>query len=202
MDPTLFPKWIEERSGLAAWIQAVGSIAAIIASAMIAAHGTREARRASWRVERDAVNRFADFASWTAYQLWPYGDKLRARPRPGMFVWVMFGRLVSKRRLTNPFTRDATSIQAGMEAMAVVSHGMKQFQEQMSSARYPSLYDKEYVMGFLERLESRGVVISNYGDPPGMNVPGEDDVLMLCDWCFQDAIAAAKRFNQTLRTLE
>lgn len=202
MDPTLFPKWIEEHPGLAAWIQAAGSIAAIMASTMIAAHGTREARRASWRVERDAVNRFTDFAYWTAYQLWPYGDKLRARPRPGMFVWMMFRCVASKRRLTNPFTMDATSIRAGMEAMALVSQGVKQFQAQISSAQFPTLYDKEYVTGFLERLESRGVVISNYGDPPGMNVPGEDDVLMLCDWCFQDAIAAAKRFSQTLRTLE
>lgn len=200
MNLTLLLKWIEEHPGLASWVQAFGSIAAIVASASIAVYATREARRTAWRTQRDAVDRFSDLAYWIAYELWPWGDKWKARPRLGM-VLIVSSNLISRRKSATPFAVDRTSFGDAKAAMARACQGIELYKEQMAAADYPSIYDKEYAAAFVERLLARGAVVQRLGEQPGSGVPSDADVMMLCDWSFQDAIAAARLFTQKGRDL-
>jgi hypothetical protein len=56
-------QWIEAHPGLSSWVQAVGSIAAIVATAIIARAGTREARAIGWKEERAKLVRLSSLAS-------------------------------------------------------------------------------------------------------------------------------------------
>jgi len=73
--------WIEHHSGFAAWLQAIGSIAAVLATWIVTSHGTTETRRLGWRQERRAVNELITVLSDGRIHLEVYADAvLKAYP--------------------------------------------------------------------------------------------------------------------------
>ncbi|PLR25078.1 hypothetical protein SGCZBJ_12650 [Caulobacter zeae] len=153
MDEIAFVKWIGGSSALASWVQAVGSIAAIAATALVTIHGTRETRRAIWREQRDAVSRHIDALDLLGNKLFsPTGQRAIRSPIGGIIIILV--HLIFKAAGTSGRIDPREKVKLNQFIDVANEHC-----EAAEGYNFPSHYDRMRAVSTLQRFAARARAI-------------------------------------------